>query len=57
MSRKPTYRPDDRGRISLGKLAEGVDMFLVQVQPDHTIKLTPMVYASKLGRHVPKVQS
>jgi hypothetical protein len=43
MSKKPTYRPDSKGRISLGKLAKGVDAFIATIQPDLSIKLTPYI--------------
>lgn len=36
-------RPDSKGRITLGKLAEGVSSFLVSQQPGGGFLLEPMV--------------
>ncbi|MBI3555779.1 MAG: hypothetical protein HY074_05920 [Deltaproteobacteria bacterium] len=36
-------RPDSKGRITLGKLAEGVSSFLVSEQPGGAFLLEPMV--------------
>lgn len=36
-------RPDSKGRITLGKLAEGVSSFTVTEQPDGGFLLEPMV--------------
>lgn len=38
---KHTLRPDNKGRISLGKLAQGVSSFRVTVDSDHRIILEP----------------
>ncbi len=38
---KYTVRPDTKGRISLGKLAQGVSSFHVTVDSDHRIILEP----------------
>jgi len=37
-----TVRPDSKGRITLGKLAEGVSSYRVEKQPDQSLVLTPM---------------
>lgn len=50
------YRPDHKGRISLGKLAKNVDVFLVELQQDYSIKLTPMVHSSKLKKYLKPVK-
>ncbi len=36
-------RPDSKGRITLGKLAQGVSSFMVLVQPSGSFLLEPMV--------------
>ena len=36
-------RPDSKGRITLGKLAEGVSSFLLHEQPNGGFLLEPMV--------------
>ena len=36
-------RPDSKGRITLGKLAEGVSSFIVSKQPGGAVLLEPMV--------------
>lgn len=42
--KKPVQvRPDSKGRITLGKLAEGVSSFLVSEQPGGVFLLEPMV--------------
>lgn len=38
-----TIKPDTKGRIYLGKLAEGVSGFTVQVDKNHRIILDPLV--------------
>lgn len=40
-ARELTVRPDSKGRITLGSLAEGVSSFRVQQQPDGTLLLEP----------------
>jgi len=41
-ARATTVRPDSKGRITLGKLAEGVSSYRVEEQPDKSLVLTPM---------------
>ena len=36
-------RPDSKGRVTLGKLAEGISSFAVLSQPDGNLLLIPMV--------------
>ena len=36
-------RPDSKGRISLGKLAEGVSSFTITERPNGVVLLEPMV--------------
>ena len=38
-----TIKPDAKGRIYLGQLAEGISGFAVQVDKDHRIILDPLV--------------
>ena len=42
MSYTKTLRPDAKGRITLGKLAEGVTGFAVSVDENHRIILEPL---------------
>lgn len=53
MPRKPSYKPDSNGRISLGRYAKGVDAFEVRLVGSN-IHLIPLVYASKIKRYVTK---
>jgi|GEM_PF-3148470 len=41
-----TLRPDSKGRITLGKLAQGVSGFNVKVDAQHRIILEPLVEVS-----------
>ncbi len=41
--RRPVLRPDSKGRITLGKLAEGVSSFRVAREADGRIVLEPFV--------------
>lgn len=43
MKQSKIIRPDNKGRICLGKLAEGVSRFIVEVDKDHRIILDPLV--------------
>jgi len=36
-------RPDSKGRVSLGKFAEGISSFIMSRQPDGKLILDPMV--------------
>ena len=43
MGQPKTIKPDAKGRIYLGKLAEGVSGFAVKVDKNHRIILDPLV--------------
>ena len=43
MGQPKTIKPDTKGRIYLGKLAEGVSGFTVKVDKNHRIILDPLV--------------
>ncbi len=43
MGQSKTIKPDAKGRICLGKLADGVSGFIVKVDKHHRIILDPLV--------------
>lgn len=43
LKKQVQVRPDSKGRITLGKIAEGVSSFIVSEQPNGAYLLEPMV--------------
>jgi len=43
MKRRKTIKPDNKGRVHLGKLTDGISSFSIEVDKDHRIILEPLV--------------